>query len=181
MKQSLNLDLEAFTRHKRQIKVFFFKKQVASSSRDQNAACKGRWSEWIFKLGRGSAGVILWTWIKPWRTREQRPQASWSWRRWKEAYWPGPAAADSLIATTPATSSTDGQDWWLWISMHICRESKAFKDGRLHVKWKMHDVKTSNILPLSGAPCLWGRIQCKKGWDKNLQTETVRESNARYY
>lgn len=32
-----------------------------------------------------------------------------------------------------------------------------------------------SLSPLSDAPCLWGRIQYRKGWDKNLQTETEKE------
>lgn len=62
----------------------------------------------------GCKGVILWTWIRLWRTREQRLQASGPWRRGTAADWPGPAAADSLTETTPAASSADVQmDGWL--------------------------------------------------------------------
>lgn len=41
------------------------------------------------------------------------------------------------------------------------------------------DLSGGNVSPLSGAPCLWGRIRCKKGWDRNLQTETARDRKAR--
>lgn len=57
--------------------------------------------------------VILWTWVKHWRTRGQRPQTSGSWRRCKAAHWPGPAAADSATETTPAASSPMWTNGWM--------------------------------------------------------------------
>ncbi len=85
--------------------------------------------------------------------------------------------------------------WWLWKSMHVSRESKAIKDGSCNNDrcWRPKklmklrcDGENRRALealrcfsPLSAAPCLWGRIQCRKGWDKNLQTETAKERNVR--
>ncbi len=40
---------------------------------------------------------------------------------------------------------------------------------------QMFSWSSQRLSPLSDAPCLWGRIQYRKGWDKNLQTETEKE------
>lgn len=123
--------------NKRQTTILFTK-QAASFLRGRNVACKGRTGggqKLTFDLQpMGWTGFIRWTWVKPWRTREQRPQESGSWGGGKVAHWPGPAAADSLTETTPGASSKRMDVWMdgrLWKSMYESRENKAFKDGRI--------------------------------------------------
>lgn len=123
--------------------VSFYTKQVGSSSscRHRHGACKVKtqvvrnWTLTSFP-DSGYTGIILWTWVKPWRTREQKPQASGSWRRGKEADWSGPAVADSLTGTTPAASSTDGQmdEMCRWMVMEIMEERQM-----LEAKWIAED------------------------------------------
>lgn len=73
---------------------------------------------------------------------------------------------------------------WGWVVTEIisCKQREnMMPNERLRPMWEREtwELRWRRPLPLSAAPCLWGRIQCKKGWDKNLQTETARQRHAR--
>lgn len=67
---------------------------------------------------------------------------------------------------------------------------KCCKQSQIHIHPSIHTTGIASfqksflfawelnycfLLPPLDAPCLWGRIQCRKGWDMNLQTETARQ------